>query len=137
MRALDASPAAFGTDPRFSGQVSGRHLTMAEDPLLHAYVVQFEAGGRTAWHAHERGQLLIGIAGSGYVGTRDGRVVELRPGVAIWTDAGEDHWHGAGADGPMTHVAVQTETPGGEGVVWHEAVAEVDWRAATTRAVGR
>jgi quercetin dioxygenase-like cupin family protein len=130
MRELAATPTAFGDDPRFDGSVSGRHLTVAEDPQLQAYIVRFEAGSRTAWHAHERGQLLIATSGHGYVGTRDGRVVELRPGVAVWTDAGEEHWHGAGPGGPMTHVAVQTETPGAAGVQWREAVSPADWARA-------
>ena len=122
MTELDASFEAFPADVRFMGTVAGRHLAPAEDPLLHAYLVRFEAGSRTAWHAHERGQLLICTEGSGFVGSRDGRLIALRPGVAVWTDPGEDHWHGAAESGSMTHVAVQTETPGGEGVRWLEAV---------------
>ncbi len=131
MRELDANLAVFGADPRFTGPVSGLHIAPAEDPQLHAYVVRFGPGGRTAWHAHERGQLLICTDGFGYVGTRDGRVIGLRPGVAVWTDAGEQHWHGAGADGPMTHVAVQTETPGVDGVDWREAVTDGEWAGSS------
>jgi quercetin dioxygenase-like cupin family protein len=130
MRELDATLTVFGTDPRFTGAVSGLHITPKEDPQLHAYVVHFEACGRTAWHAHERGQLLICTAGLGYVASRDGTVIELRPGVAAWTDAGEQHWHGAGPDEPMTHVAVQTETPGGDSVDWQQAVSDSEWAAA-------
>jgi quercetin dioxygenase-like cupin family protein len=121
MRALDATTTPFAGVPRFTGDVAGVHLSPDEDPLLHAYVVRFEPGSRTDWHAHERGQLLICTSGSGYVGIRDGTVIELRPGVAVWTDAGEQHWHGAGPDEPLTHVAVQTETPG-VGVTWLERV---------------
>ena len=120
MEELDAGLAAFGADPRFTGGVAGVHLAPDGDPLLHAYVVQFEPGARTAWHAHERGQLLICTTGEGYVGNRDGAVIELRPGVAMWTGPGEEHWHGAGPDGAMAHVAVQTETPGRNSVTWLE-----------------
>jgi quercetin dioxygenase-like cupin family protein len=130
MRPIDAALTAFGADPRFAGLVSGLHIAPAEDPQLHAYVVHFEPCGRTAWHSHERGQLLICTAGHGYVGTRDGRVTELRPGVAAWTDPGEDHWHGAGPDSPLTHVAVQTEGPGTEAVCWQEQVEDAHWLAA-------
>jgi quercetin dioxygenase-like cupin family protein len=128
MRSIEAAPVAFTHDPRFDGEVSGVHIAPEEDPQLHAYVVHFEPGSRTAWHSHERGQLLICTEGYGYVGFRDGRVVELRPGTASWTDAGEDHWHGAGPDSALTHVAVQTETPGEESVRWQEPVLEADWR---------
>jgi quercetin dioxygenase-like cupin family protein len=125
MRQTGTALTAFRDDPRFTGEVAGVHLAPPEDPQLHSYVVRFEAGGRTAWHSHERGQLLICTEGFGYVGTRDGRVIELRPGVSAWTDPGEEHWHGAGPQSTMTHVAVQTETPGGESVRWLEPVGEL------------
>ena len=130
MRELDATLPDFDNDPRFTGPVSGRHIAPDEDPQLHAYVVRFGASGRTAWHTHERGQLLVCTAGRGYVVTRGGAIIELRPGVAAWADAGELHWHGAGPDGPMSHVAVQTETPGGGGVDWQQAVSASEWAAA-------
>ncbi|MEV6923417.1 cupin domain-containing protein [Dactylosporangium sp. NPDC051485] len=122
MRRIDAALTELANDQRFTGSVSGLHLAPPEDPQLHAYVVRFDAGGRTAWHAHERGQLLICTDGSGYVGTRDGHVIELRPGVSAWTDPGEEHWHGAAAQSTMTHVAVQTEAPGRDSVRWLEPV---------------
>lgn len=128
MRLLDATTAAFEDDPRFAGTVSGVHLTPSSDPELHAYVVHFEPGGRTAWHAHERGQLLVCIAGSGVVGARDGARLELRPGAAVWTEPGEEHWHGATTTDPMSHVAIQTETPGIDSVVWREPVTETSPR---------
>lgn len=126
MRRLDATAAPFTDDPRFTGAVAGRHLTVEDDPQLHTYVVRFEPGARTAWHAHERGQLLVCTDGVGQVGTRDGTVLELRPGVAVWTGAGEEHWHGAADGTAMSHVAVQTETPGGESVQWLEPVRAED-----------
>jgi quercetin dioxygenase-like cupin family protein len=125
VRQIDAPTAPFANDPRFTGQVSGLHLAPPEDPQLHAYVVRFDIGGRTAWHSHERGQLLICLDGFGYVGTRDGHVIELRPGVAAWTDPGEEHWHGAGLESAMTHVAVQTETAGIESARWSEPVSDI------------
>jgi quercetin dioxygenase-like cupin family protein len=130
MRQIDTALTAFANDPRFTGPVSGLHVAPPEDPQLHAYVVRFDAGGRTAWHAHERGQLLICINGFGYVGTRDGDVIELRPGVSAWTDAGEEHWHGAGPQSTMTHIAVQTEAPGNDSVRWLEPVGVSPWSVA-------
>jgi quercetin dioxygenase-like cupin family protein len=131
VRALEAAAIAIAGDPRFSGPSAAAHLRVDEDPLLHAYVVSFEPCARTAWHRHERGQLLICTLGSGYVGTREGRSVELRPGIAVWTDPGEDHWHGAGPNDCMSHVAVQTETPGIEAATWLEPVSDREWQLAT------
>lgn len=120
MHPIDARLAPFADDLRFTGEVSGVHLRPAGDPELNAYVVHFDSGARTAWHSHERGQLLICTMGAGYVGRRDGTVIELGPGVSVWTEPGEEHWHGAGPDGPMSHVAVQNETPGSTAVDWLE-----------------
>ncbi|GGM36726.1 cupin domain-containing protein [Dactylosporangium sucinum] len=127
MRRIDATLTDLPNDSRLTGSVSGLHLAPPEDPQLHAYVVSFDAGGRTAWHAHERGQLLICTDGFGYVGTRDGHLIELKSGVSVWTDPGEEHWHGAGPQSTMTHVAVQTETPGSDSVRWLEPVASNPW----------
>ncbi len=130
MRYIDATLSAFVDDPRFTGAVSGLHIAPAEDAQLHAYVVHFEPCGRTAWHSHERGQLLICTDGLGYVSTRDGQLLELHPGSTVWTGPGEEHWHGAGAYTSMTHVAVQTETPGRDSVRWLEPAIDILWDAA-------
>ncbi|WP_188940502.1 cupin domain-containing protein [Nakamurella endophytica] len=122
MERLDAVPLPLTADPRFTGAVAGWHHRPDGDPRLHAYVVRFAAGSRTAWHSHAHGQLLVGQSGAGWVGTRDGRVVRLVPGVAVWTDPGEEHWHGADADQAMIHLAVQTAPPGGDSVTWLEPV---------------
>lgn len=134
MREIDASRTAFGDDSRFTGVVSGTHIAPHEDPELHAYVVHFEAGGRTAWHCHDRGQLLICIDGSGFVGARDGSIITLQPGVAAWTAPAEDHWHGASAHSSMTHVAVQTETAGAHSVDWKEPVGDLSGPLTARRA---
>ena len=128
MRIVDLAPAEFGVDPRFSGSVSGADFIPAEDPSLHAFVVSFEAGSRTAWHSHANGQLLICIEGRGYVGTRDGKILELVPGGTVWTDPAEEHWHGAAAETGMKHIAVQTRPPesGEREVHWLEPVNVAD-----------
>lgn len=129
MRIIDAPIVPFTDDPRFTGSVSGMHVAPDEDPQLHAYLVHFEPSGRTAWHSHERGQLLVCTDGFGYVGTRDGTIVELRPGTPVWTDPGEEHWHGAGPDSSLTHVAAQIETLGADAVRWLEPATGMPWEA--------
>ncbi len=132
MRRLDLNPLPLVDDPRFTGSVSGAHAGPPEDPVLHVFVVSFSPGGRTAWHSHPNGQLLICTQGRGWVATRDGATQELTPGSGVWTDRGEEHWHGAGADSPMTHVAVQTTAPDGQDAArWFEAVGEEHIPAVT------
>ncbi|RNI23282.1 cupin domain-containing protein [Flexivirga caeni] len=123
MKLMDSTPSEFTGDPRFTGTAAGVHV-MPGDPQLHAYSMRFEPGGRTAWHSHERGQLLICTAGSGWVGIRDGQLLKLAPGVIVWTEAGEEHWHGASAGASMEHIAVQTETPEADRVVWRDALSD-------------
>lgn len=68
--------------------------------------VTFTPGVRTHWHSHEGGQLLLVLAGEGWVGNRDGGGDVLRTGDLVWTPAGEDHWHGAADNTTLTHLAV-------------------------------
>ncbi|NIR38303.1 MAG: cupin domain-containing protein, partial [Actinobacteria bacterium] len=67
---------------------------------------RFEAGARTDWHTHPGGQVLYVLEGTARVQTIDGEMVELGPGDALHAPAGEEHWHGAGPDGPMRHLSI-------------------------------
>ncbi|MEV4347158.1 cupin domain-containing protein [Actinoplanes sp. NPDC049596] len=74
---------------------------------VEALHVHFEAGSRTRWHTHPRGQLLIVTAGAGWVQSR-GRVPErIGAGDVVRIGAGEEHWHGAAAGTAMSHLAIQ------------------------------
>jgi quercetin dioxygenase-like cupin family protein len=124
MRTLATPLIPLGPDDRFHGRAWARHLWPGADSDVHAFVVSFEPGSRTAWHGHPGGQLLWCTHGLGYVGTREGRVVTLTPGTAVWTDPDEEHWHGAGPSTSMTHLAIQVEAPG-IAVGWREHVTPV------------
>ena len=70
-----------------------------------AYVT-FQPGARTAWHLHPAGQHMVVTAGVGLTGTRDGKIVHIKAGDALWCPPGIDHWHGAAPDSPMTHLVI-------------------------------
>ena len=80
-------------------------------------------GARTHWHQHPGGQFLYGVAGRGRVRSRGeaGRVLE--PGDVIHVGGGEWHFHGAGRETPMVHVAVN----GGGAPEWGEPVSDADY----------
>jgi quercetin dioxygenase-like cupin family protein len=107
--------------------------TVHLDPVLDtgkvaANTVIFTPGARTYWHSHPEGQLLIVTAGRGIVATRD-EVHVIGNGDVVWTEPGEEHWHGACPDSLMTHTAVshgKTE--------WGPEVAESDYTAAAESA---
>lgn len=58
-------------------------------------LVRFAPRSRSHWHSHRLGQTLHIIDGIALLGSRDGRVIEARPGDAIYAAPGEEHWRGA------------------------------------------
>ena len=85
--------------------------------------VTFEPGARTAWHTHPLGQTLLVIAGCGRVQREGSPIEEIRPGDIVWFAPGEKHWHGAGPNTAMSHVAI-AEAEDGNTVTWMEKVAD-------------
>jgi quercetin dioxygenase-like cupin family protein len=86
-------------------------------------VVSFEAGARTAWHTHPRGQMLFIISGVCHAQREGGEIERLTAGDAAWIAPGEKHWHGAAPGHPMVHLAVQEADERGEVVTWLEHVS--------------
>jgi quercetin dioxygenase-like cupin family protein len=117
-RSSETAQEPMATDT-FSGTVRRRDLGRIDALQATALAVSFEAGVRTHWHRHPGGQLLFVIDGEGRVGTRDGDVAEIRAGDLVEAPPDEEHWHGASAEGPMTHLSLAF----GE-AVWLEAVSE-------------
>jgi quercetin dioxygenase-like cupin family protein len=104
--------------------------TVHMDPVLAADGVMvnnvvFTPGARTHWHRHPGGQLLVVTAGRGIVASRSGEVHMLAPGDVVWTEPGEEHWHGGCRDSLLVHTAVSHGT-----TQWHDAVADEDYDAA-------
>ena len=102
--------------------------TALRDPILSGdgaptvNSVTFPPAARTNWHAHGQGQLLIVTSGRGRAGTRAGEREVLEPGDVVWFAPGEEHWHGAGSDTVMTHIAISL------GVTdWGDPVSDVEY----------
>jgi quercetin dioxygenase-like cupin family protein len=85
--------------------------------------VTFEPGGRTAWHTHPIGQILIVTAGCGWVQCWSGPKETVRPGDVIWFEPNEKHWHGATATTGMAHIAI-AEHLDGAASSWMEHVTD-------------
>jgi len=92
----------------FTGKAGSHPLLPAAAPMppTSAAVVRFEAGVRNHWHAHAGGQLMVVIEGEGWVQARGAEPQPIEVGDAIVTGPNEEHWHGAGRDGPFAHVVV-------------------------------
>jgi 4-carboxymuconolactone decarboxylase len=85
--------------------------------------VAFDAGARTAWHTHARGQVLIVTAGVGRVQRWGGPVEEIRAGDVVRIPPGVKHWHGAAPTSAMTHIGI-VEQGGGGTTAWLEQVTD-------------
>jgi 4-carboxymuconolactone decarboxylase len=90
--------------------------------------VAFDAGARTAWHTHPRGQGLIVTAGVGRVQLWGGPVEEIRPGDVVRIPPGMKHWHGASPTTVMTHIGI-VENRNGRSVDWMERVTDAQYGA--------
>ena len=100
---------------------------------LGIYNVTFEPGCRNNWHIHHAktggGQLLIGVAGTGWYQQEGKPAQKIEPGTVITIPAGVKHWHGAAADSWFAHLAM--DIPGTESSnEWLEPVSDAEYKAA-------
>lgn len=128
------TPGSTASAENFTGRVRIEPLFTAVDPS-HASggAVTFEAGARTAWHSHPRGQTLVVTAGTARVQRWDGPIEEARTGDVVRIPANVKHWHGASPGAAMTHIAI-TEHRDGTVVQWMEAVSEEQYNSALSAA---
>lgn len=121
--------SAPGPADYFTGRVRIDPLHTAPDPArVSMALVTFEAGARTAWHTHPLGQTLVVTAGCGRVQLEGQAAQDIRPGDVVWIAPGERHWHGAGPQTAMSHIAIQ-ERVGDSPVTWMEPVTDEQYGA--------
>ena len=90
----------------FTGDVHRQVVfTPAESQNFNFGVVNFSAHSRNKFHQHTSDQLLIVTSGTGVVAT-DNEERTITVGDVVLIPAGENHWHGAPGDTPMTHIAI-------------------------------
>lgn len=120
-------PVRPGPAETFTGKARIETLFEARDPShTSGGSVTFEAGARTAWHSHPRGQILIITAGVGRVQRWGAPYEEVRAGDVVRIPAGEKHWHGASPQASMTHLAI-SEHLDGTVVHWMEQVSDAQY----------
>jgi quercetin dioxygenase-like cupin family protein len=132
-----SQPSTRGPADWFTGTVRIDPLFTAPAPARAAgAAVTFEPGARTAWHTHPLGQTLIVLFGRGLVQREGGPVEEIRSGDVVWFAPNEKHWHGAGPDTAMQHIAVQ-EALDGKVVEWLEHVTDAQYGAGRGESTAR
>jgi quercetin dioxygenase-like cupin family protein len=121
----DSQPSRAG-EGTFSGRAMlAPVLDDGDAGKVRVNTVVFEPGGRTHWHSHADGQVLLVGGGRGLVETRDGDRHALHPGDVVWAPPGEVHWHGAAPDSFLVHTAVSLGA-----TEWHEEVPADRYKAA-------
>jgi quercetin dioxygenase-like cupin family protein len=98
------------------------YLTMPSTDGVVINTVDFTPGAHTFWHRHERGQIIIVLAGRGLVQSEGSPVEIIRAGDTVWCPPGERHWHGAAPDSFMVHTAISLGTTD-----WEQPVADSEY----------
>lgn len=125
--AAGSRPTKPANPEYFTGRVWQDPVIEAPEPArIRALKVTFEPGARTAWHTHPLGQTLHVLSGVGLVGLRDRAPQVIREGDTVWIPPGEEHWHGAGPETMMCHLALQ-EAENGSVATWLEQVSDVEY----------
>ena len=109
-------------DPNhFTGKARLKRVTAVDDdPKLRVYRVEFEASARTHWHTHSGVQLLYIHEGQCRFQKCGESVRVAKAGDIVHIAANEKHWHGAGPDGKMVHIAVNINAD----TTWMEPVTD-------------
>ena len=127
-----ARPNKKAPDKWFTGDVWQEPIIEAPEPArIRAIRVTFTPGGRTAWHTHPLGQTLHVLSGAGMVCLRGEAPRRIRPGDTVWIPPNVEHWHGAGPDTGMVHLAMQ-EALEGTHANWLEHVTDEDYSTPPT-----
>ncbi len=122
-----ARPTARANSDYFTGTVWQDPIISSQSPArLNALTVHFEPGARTAWHTHPLGQTLHVTAGAGRIALRGQAPQTITAGDTVWIPPDVEHWHGAGPDTAMTHIAMQ-EVQDGSAATWMEHVTDADY----------
>lgn len=116
-----SGPSRRGESAQFTGvvNVSGA-FNGAGGAAIRGATVRFEAGARTAWHRHAKGQTLVVTEGCGWMQREGGPREKICAGDVAMTAPGIKHWHGATATTSMSHVGL-SESPE---VEWLEHVSD-------------
>lgn len=129
MNIQELPPTIKNPPEQFAGDVWLDLIAVPNGPDQRTTVgrVRFAPNARTAWHSHARGQYLHVTEGIAYFGSRDGTVLEVRPGQTLYTPPGEEHYHSAGPNCFMEHFAIQEagDDPA-TSVIWLEHVSDAD-----------
>lgn len=120
--------ASCGNAAYFTGEVWIEPLVATNLVDIKGVRVSFPPGARTAWHTHPAGQILHVVSGRGWAQKEGEVALAMSTGDTVIIGAGEKHWHGAAADSPMAHIAMQPIVDGVDSA-WLEQVSDQHYAA--------
>ena len=115
VRGREGRPTEHRTET-FTGDVFADAVLLDEGLMVNS--VFFTPRARTYWHRHAIAQVLYVTHGRGLLWSEEGHGAVLEPGDVAHIPAGERHWHGAGPDSFMAHIAV--------------SIGPIDWQDPVT-----
>lgn len=134
VRSPSTQPVATGNPDKFTGTARISSPFQAAAPgKAGGATVTFEPSARTAWHSHPLGQTLIVTVGLGLVQQMGQAPRVIRTGDVVSIPANVLHWHGAGPNSQMTHIAI-AEKERGASVTWQNKVTDEEYLAALSSA---
>ncbi len=97
-----ASAQQPASDPNFTGVV-----TTMDAQEITAGRRTFAPGARTAWHSHDKGQVILSESGRLRTGRRGEAIKEYPAGGTEYTGPNIEHWHGATPGEALVQVNIQ------------------------------
>ena len=101
-----ASAQQPASDPNFTGVV-----TTMDAKEITAGRRTFAPGARTAWHSHDKGQVILSESGRLRTGRRGEAIKEYPAGGTEYTGPNIEHWHGATPGEALVQVNIQFGGP--------------------------
>lgn len=97
-----------GSSDWFTGEVYVQGLVAPNEieGLYSVGQVTFQPKGKTNWHTHPIGQVLLVTEGNGWYQERGKPAQSLIPGSVVVIPKDIEHWHGATKDSKMVHIAI-------------------------------
>ncbi len=123
-RASEAPSGPLNADYFTGGGRMTRVEGACQDPPVGVYRVEFEPGSRTNWHTHSGTQVLVVVEGRCRCQAWGGPLRVAETGDVVSFEPGEKHWHGAGGDAAMTHLAINVDLA----TEWLEPVSDEQYR---------
>lgn len=118
----------------YSGTVHVQPLVTPEEveKLYTVGQTTYEPGGRTYWHTHPVGQVLLITAGRGHYQERGKAARPICKGDVVVIPRDVEHWHGADKDSWLVYIAI-SNIFGGTNVDWVKPVSEREYEDAASK----